>query len=277
MDAEFLDIERAGYEVGVNPFMGKFRRVFRFAPVSYSNKSELKNKFRERVRSELKTAFVFNYQVTLTVVLYLNHQKILETPEYGDLDNYAKTICDAIKGKGGVLIDDCQIQRIDISWIDTPTESYFELELEGDPDDFCPAETSLYEMNDGLYYPVSLQAWEAGKFVDVDPINKYFQFAFLSAMTSVKKNIRHQARLDGFPQFRAFQFGRRVSPIQWAFHPTRVADSGFTMVKRATWQADFARWASTPENAERVKTMEDMMKTYVGMLELAGGLTNRCT
>ena len=129
MDEAFLDIERKGYDAGVNPLMGSLKRTFRFPPVSYANKSELKVKFREQVRSELKTAFVFNYQVTLTVTLYLNHEKLLETSEYGDLDNHAKAICDAIKGQGGVLIDDCQIQRLDICFIDTPKDSYFEIEV----------------------------------------------------------------------------------------------------------------------------------------------------
>ncbi len=275
MDEAFLDIERKGYDAGVNPFMGSLKRTFRFPPVSYANKSELKAKFREQIRSELKTAFVFNYQVTLTVTLYLNHEKLLETPEYGDLDNHAKAICDAIKGQGGVLIDDCQIQRLDICFIDTPKDSYFEIEVQASPDDFCCADLKLYEMKDGLFYPISEKVWEAGEFIEVDPINKYFQFALLAAMTSTKRTLRHQARQEGTPQFRAFQYGRRVSPIQWSFHQTRIADAGFPIVKRPEWEADYAAWAAQPSNLERAQSMEEMMKTYTAALQLAGGLTPR--
>ncbi len=277
MDAEFLDIERKGYDAGVNPFMGSFKRTFRFAPVSYANKSELKAKFREQIRTELKTTFVFNYQVTLTVTLYLNHEKLLETPEYGDLDNHAKAICDAIKGQGGVLIDDCQIQRLDICFIDTPQDSYFEIEIQGNPDDFCCADLKLYEMKDGLFYPISEKVWEAGEFIEVDPINKYFQFLLLAAMTSTKRTLRHRARQEGTPQFRAFQYGRRVSPIQWSFHQTRIADAGYSIVKRPEWEADYAAWAAHSNNLERAQAMEEMMKTYSAALLLAGGLTTPST
>ena len=271
MDEAFLDIERKGYDAGVNPLMGSLKRTFRFPPVFYANKSELKVKFREQVRSELKTAFVFNYQVTLTVTLYLNHEKLLETSEYGDLDNHAKAICDAIKGQGGVLIDDCQIQRLDICFIDTPKDSYFEIEVQGSPDDFCCADLKLYEMKDGLFYPVSEKVWEAGEFIEVDPSNKYFQVALLAAMTGVKRTVRHQARQEGTPQFRAFQYGRRASPLQWSFHQTRIADAGFPIVKRPEWEADYAAWAAQPSNQERAKSMEEMMKTYSSALQLAGG------
>lgn len=267
MDVEFLEIERAGYELGANPSLGEWRHTFQFPPVSYSNKSDLKKQFRERLRSELKTSFVFSHQVTLTITLYLNHEKILETPEYGDLDNYAKAICDALKGKGGLLIDDCQIQRIDISWIDVPKESYFEIEMRSSPDDFNSSDLALYEMHDGLYYPVSPCVWEAGKFIEVDPINRYFQLELLLAMTSVKKSLRHKARLDGVPQFRAFQFGRRVSPVQWAFHPTRVVDAGFELVKRSIWQAEYAKWAASAENQIQSKNLSEQMAHYKTLLE----------
>jgi Holliday junction resolvase RusA-like endonuclease len=277
MEEAFLDIERKGYNAGANPLMGSLKRTFRFPPVSYANKSEQKAKFREQIRSELKTTFVFNYQVTLTVTLYLNHEKLLETPEYGDLDNYAKAICDAIKGQGGVLIDDCQIQRLDICFIDTPKDSYFEIEIQGNPDDFCCADLKLYEMKDGLFYPISEKVWEAGEFIKVDPINKYFQFLQLAAMTSTKRTLRHRARHEGSPQYRAFQSGRRVSPIQWSFHQTRIADAGYSIVKRPEWEADYAAWAAHPNNLERAQSMEEMIKTYSAELLLAGSLTTPST
>jgi len=277
MDEKSLEIERAGYEAGFNPLFGEWRRTFNFTPVSYANKSELKSQFKERLRSELKTGFVFNHQVTLTITLYLNHEKILETPEYGDLDNYAKTICDAIKGKGGVLIDDCQIQRIDISWIDVPKKSYFEIELRASPDDFSSDNIALYEMSDGLFYPVSLFVWEEGKFVKAPPVNMYFQLEYLAAITSIKRTLRHQARLEGVPQFRAFQYGRRVSPIQWAFHQTRVANSGFALIRHAAWKIEHEQWAATAENAERAKTISELVANYKASLAAAVGITNHST
>jgi len=255
MIEESFDIEQRGYDAGNNPFMGEWRRTFNFQPVSYANKSELKQRFKEKLRSELNNKFVYFHQVTLTITLYLNHEKVLETPEYGDLDNYAKSICDALKGNGGIMIDDCQIQRIDISWIDVPKESYFEIELRSSPDDFMPAELRLYEMPDKLCYPVSNLIWDNGDIVEVDLINKYVELKALATMTSVKRTLRHHVRQRGIPQFRAFQYGRRVSPIKWAFHPTRVANSGYEMVSHGEWESEFNEWASLDGNAAKVKAI----------------------
>lgn len=267
MNDEFLEIERAGFDAGVNPMFGEWRRTFGFPAVPYSSKAEAKKEFRERLRAELKSQFVFTHQVTLTATLYLNHEKVLETPEYGDLDNCAKQLCDSVKGKGGLLIDDCQIQRIDISWIDVPKDSYFELELRGSPDDFASSDVSLYEMDDGLFYPVSSSVWELGKFVEMDVMNKHFQLRHLSTMTSVKRSLRHKVRQAGAPQFRAFQMGLRVSPLQWGFHRTRVAESGFRLVPRAEWEAEYEAWASAPESAEKAKLLSESLARYKQLLE----------
>lgn len=274
MAEESFEIEQRGYDSGSNPFMGEWRKTFNFPPVSYANKSGLKQEFKDRIRNEIGNKFVYFHQVTLTITLYLNHEKILETPEYGDLDNYAKSICDAIKGAGGIMIDDCQIQRIDISWIDTPRESFFEIELRSSPDDFMPAELKLYQMPDNLYYPVSHLVWENGDIIEVDLMNKYLELQALSAMTSTKRTLRHQERQTGTPQFRAFQYGRRVSPIKWAFHPTRIADSGYQLVSKKEWEREYGDWAEKSENSEKVASIEEFMAGYIRMLELSAGITS---
>jgi Holliday junction resolvase RusA-like endonuclease len=275
MAEESFEIEQRGYESGSNPFMGEWRKTFNFPPVSYANKSELKQEFKNRVRNELGNKFVYFHQVTLIITLYLNHEKILETPEYGDLDNYAKSICDALKGNGGIMIDDCQIQRFDISWVDVPKESFFEIELRSSPDDFMPVELKLYQMPDNLYYPVSNLLWDSGSIIEVDPINKYLELKLLSAMTSTKRTLRHQIRQAGTPQFRAFQYGRRFSPMKWAFHPTRVADSSYQLVSRKEWESEYRDWAAQNENSEKVVSIDEFLVGYVRMLELSAGIALR--
>ena len=273
MKEEPFEIEQRGYDSGANPFMGKWKKKFNFPPVSYANKSELKQAFKSRIRKDLGNKFVYFHQVTLVIKLYLNHEKVLETPEYGDLDNYAKSICDALKGSGGIIIDDCQIQRIDISWIDVPKESFFEIELCSSPDDFMSADLKLYQMPDGLYYPVSNFVWSNGSIIEVDEINKYLELKTLSAMTTIKKTFRHQLRQTGTPQFRSFQYGHRVSPIKWAFHPTRIADSGYQLVSKNDWQDEYLDWAEKSENSKKVASIEECLFGYVKMLKLSVGIT----
>jgi hypothetical protein len=42
----------------------------------------------------------------------------LETSDTADLDNYAKSILDGLKGPDGILLDDTQVQTLIISYID---------------------------------------------------------------------------------------------------------------------------------------------------------------
>jgi hypothetical protein len=84
---------------------------------------------------------------------------MLETPSYRDIDNHAKQLLDTIKGHGGLLIDDCQVQHIDISWVDVPRGARFEMAIKASADDFMPLPVRLYEMPDGLCYPLSEQTW----------------------------------------------------------------------------------------------------------------------
>ena len=71
-----------------------------------------------KVHERLTNKYVFVGDISLRVVLYLDEQKMLERPSYGDIDNHAKQLLDTIKGHGGLLINDSQVQHIDISWID---------------------------------------------------------------------------------------------------------------------------------------------------------------
>jgi Holliday junction resolvase RusA-like endonuclease len=250
-----FETERKGFEMGNNPFMGEWKKTFNFPPVSYSNKSSAKRKFKEKLISQLGNNFVFSHQVVLTITLYLNEEKMLDTPEYGDLDNYAKTICDAIKGSEALLIDDCQIQRLDISWIDVPKESYFEIALKSSPDDFLPLDCNLYEMNDGLFYPISHLTWSDGEIKEFDIINKFASLKAYGAMTAVRRKVRHHLRQSGVPQFRTFQAAKFVTPIPWGFHKTRVADSGFNLINRKDWLAEYESWKNTHEQDDEINAM----------------------
>lgn len=256
------EIEERGYTAGHNPYWGEWKKTYNFPPVSYSNKSaERKQDFRNKVRAELNNKFVFCREVQLTITLYLNHEKVLETPEYGDLDNYAKSICDALKGNGGIMIDDCQIQSLHISWIDVAGEAHFEISLKSAPDDFIPARLKLYEMPDKLYYPMSDSVWEDGDILKLEPEHIYPILTVLSAITAQKKNVRHRLRLEGMASNDAFNFSRYMSPSIWAFHRTRIENSGYGIVSRKEWRASFQKWSEMDGNAGKAKEIEELLAT----------------
>lgn len=240
MDEPF-EIEARGAAEGVNPMFGEWSQKFDLEPVSYSNPGPARVVFKRAIRDQLKNQFVFVGEVCLTVTLYLDEQKMLETPDYGDLDNYAKQLLDSMKGHGGLFIDDCQVQRLDISWIDVPHGSRFEIEIRSNPDDFLPEPLKLYEMPDGLYYPISAKIWTQDGLLEARDESIFFMAEILAAMTRTKKALRHRLRQSGAPQFRAFQSGKYVSPVLRGFHRSRVVDSGYELVGLASWEQSLGR------------------------------------
>ena len=210
---------------------------FNIEPVSYSNKGNARAAFKQAIRDQLTNKFVFTGEVKLTITLYLDEQKMLETPAYGDLDNYAKQLLDSLKGKGGMFIDDCQIQQLVISWIDVPQNACFEIEINSRPDDFLLEPLKLYEMADGLYYPLSEQAWTKKGLISVsEELNLNLALNLLEK-TKSKKKWCHILRQDGVSQSRSFQHGRLFLPILMGFHRSRVENSGYKLIKRSEWES----------------------------------------
>lgn len=237
MDEPF-EIERRGAKAGINPMFGEWQQTFHIEPVSYANSGNARSAFKQAVRSQLANKYVFIGEISLRVVLYLDKQKMLETPSYGDIDNHAKQLLDTIKGNGGLLIDDCQVQHIDISWIDVPYGPRFEMAIRASPDDFLPLPLRLYEMPDALYYPLSAQVWTTSGLQALSSEQTLTLASALAEMTKRKRTLRHQLRQAGTPQFRAFQHGKYVSPTLMGFHRTRVAQSGFELIPFKTWIKD---------------------------------------
>ena len=228
---EDMTIEYEGFKNGHNPLNGEWEQTFNFSPVSYSNKSEAKTDFKTKIQSQLLEKYIFTNEIQITITLYLDEEKMLTTPEYGDLDNYAKSICDAIKGYNGLIIDDCQIQRLDISWIDVPQNPYFIISIKSLPNNFMTSENLvLYEMPDKLYYPFSEYFWEEGKLLKMHIKEKTFLINALHDLTSSKKSIKHKLRQTGNSRQHAFKSSQYLSPMYLGFHKTRIIDSGFEII-----------------------------------------------
>lgn len=52
-----------------------------------------------------------------------------------------------------------QIQHLSISWFDTIQDEYFEVFVNGRPDDFIMKDVEIYEMLNRMYYPISNKVW----------------------------------------------------------------------------------------------------------------------
>ncbi len=156
----------------------------------------------------------------------------------GDLDNYSKVICDSLKGSNGLLIDDSQIQRLEIAWIDTCKTPYFEVSISGHPDEYCIKPLRLYEMSNKMFYPISFLKWSPSGLVNVTNDNILRELFLLNFMTSTARQIRHKLRQDGLCRDDAFYQTLGINPVLKGFHKNRVTDSNFELVKFNQWMCD---------------------------------------
>lgn len=233
------EIESDGFDKGYNPMMGDYHKDFNFAPLPYGHRN--RQAFVEAVHRSVDTVkYVYYGEVKVDIELYFNEQTRLETPELADLDNYAKLICDSIKGTEGLLIDDSQIQSLHISWIDTSGINRFTLSIEGHPDEFVLKPLSLFEMPDGLFYPLSTSQWAMGKIKKITQKQKQIFLVILHRMTSNKRSVRHSFRQEGSSQLQAFWQSQSIAPILNGFHKSRIIDSGFDLYSLSEWKNSFA-------------------------------------
>jgi Holliday junction resolvase RusA-like endonuclease len=228
-------IEARGAADGINPTFGEWKKEFEIEPVSYANPGAARTAFKQAVRATLSNKFVFVGELSFTATFYLDEQKMLETPAYGDLDNYAKQLLDCFKGRGGLFIDDCQVQHLCVSWIDVSHRPRFEVKIKSRPDDFILEPLKLYEMPDGLFYPLSERVWTEAGVVEAPEGSVAVLASVLAEMTKAKKAMRHALRQEGAPQSRAFEIGKVVSPVLVGFHRSRVVASGYELVPQTTW------------------------------------------
>jgi hypothetical protein len=135
-----------------------------------------------------------------------------------------------------MLIDDCQIQALSISWIDTHLPSYFELEIKGLPDEFVQKPIKLYEMADHLFYPISEFSWTKDGVIRRDLKITRFILDAIFEMTKLSRMERHLLRKEGANKLEAFWQSHMLSPILMGYHKSHIIESGFTLISLSKWK-----------------------------------------
>ncbi|KQO05219.1 RusA family crossover junction endodeoxyribonuclease [Sphingomonas sp. Leaf242] len=249
--------ERAGANVGLNPMFGEWQHRFDFAPVPYGNGAAQRGDFRAAIQAELTNQWLYSNEIHLSITLHVDVQTVLETDETADLDNYAKSILDGLKGPNGIMIDDTQVQSLAIHWIDGYGSPSFTVETKGSPDEFVLKPQVFYEMPDGLWYPHGRRLWSEGGAAPTSDFNHYAGLSIMELMSSTKTRARAELRKGGADRLRAYQQGRYVTSIARGFHRSRIED-GFEMHGRRAWQAERQRWLA--ENGEAFAAIEKILK-----------------
>lgn len=223
------DIESDLHTRGYNPLLGELTLNYPFEPKCYE--SRFKNDFKKKIQDKFKSLhYYYDNEVKVTITLRFSEQKRYATPDIGDIDNYAKVICDSLKGVNGIMIDDTQIQSLDICWIDTCSDPEFEIVLKSLPDDFSMKPLKLIEMPNRLFYPLSQTRWTKNGPEDVTDDVFLTQVDHIKGMIQQSQNWRHELRESGYSQNEAYYMSRGISTDLRGYHKNRVLDAGFEIV-----------------------------------------------
>jgi hypothetical protein len=156
--------ERKGATAGLNPMFGDWQHRFGLAPIPYGDGGAKRAAFRKAIQAELTNKFFFTGEVRLEITLHLDVQTVLETSETADLDNYAKSILDGLKGPDGILLDDSQVQTLIISYLNTYRDPpFFDVAISSGPDDFILKPVAFYEMPGRLWHAHGRNMWTDGE------------------------------------------------------------------------------------------------------------------
>lgn len=244
---EHIEIESTGYRAGFNPMFGEWKRTFDFLPASYNNHKKVEP-FKRKVRSLLANKFVFTGKVSVSITIYGNEYKMIETGRYGDVDNYAKSIIDALKGNEGLLIDDSQVEHASIGWIDGNEEG-FEIVIKGHPDEYAMSNgLALFEMPDKLYYPIPSTLWNYGA------PKAATTFEVMIPITGIEQNLLTKAALlkylrdKGIEEDRAWETASMAGPIKLGFHSSRIRRCGLPLVAAKSWSKDRSAYLSNGDS-----------------------------
>lgn len=231
-------IESRGVSKGVNPFFGEWRKNFKFSPVASTAKADRRKEFRTAIQSAIDNKYYFTDEVKVEISLHIDKQRIRETDQTAGLDNFAKCILDCIKGKSGILIDDCQIQSLSISWIDVYNDDeWFEVEVRGHPDEFLIRDVTLYEMPDKLWYPLSNHSWSDGEAVPINEVTRLAGPLILEAMTDFSRKLRATMRASGLTRMQAYRESMYHSTGARGFHKSRV-EGEWPVVPLKEWKGE---------------------------------------
>lgn len=262
-------LERQGALASINPMFGEWQHHFQFAPVPHGNRAAQYGEFRSAMQAELKNRWLYANEVSLEIALHVDVQTTLESDSAADLDNYAKAILDGLKGPGGIMVDDTQVQSLAISWIDGYGEPTFTVAAKSSPDDFVLKPQEFYEMPDGLWYPHGRVLWTDGHAVEVSNFNHYAGLSVMELMSRTQRKARAEARKAGASRLRAYQMGRYLSTSARGFHRSRI--DAFPMHRLGEWQAERAAWAKADTGAfgkvgEVLQTMREAHDRMIAAL-----------
>ena len=107
---------------------------------------------------------------------------------------------------------------------DSYEQDYFEIKINSFHDEYIPKPIRLFEMPDGLFYPIAMELISKKLFLEV-----------IYNMTKKVKDNAHFLRINGKTKNEAYYECRGLKPILNGFHWTRIIENGFDLVSLKEW------------------------------------------
>ena len=160
-----------------------------------------------------KYDFIFTGDVNVEIDWFVSEQSRYESDSTPDIDNTTKPILDALCGKDGVLIDDCQVQSVSTGWMDRyKKDEYFTIRVK--PHFFIERVQKdgliFIEFSNKLCFPFNFDGipenMQLGVIDRVDEMisfrNKYMEKGFdyyTASRCMPSQRVFHISKIKGFP------------------------------------------------------------------------------
>lgn len=201
---------------------GEIQFTIPCAPVSQQATRAAKERFTAEVRKITEPLeYLLDGEIRLEIVWSISEYDRWETPDAPDVDNILKPLLDALCGPQGILLDDCQVQALGVSWLDWTLDTQsVEILLKFRSDEFLRKEgLSFVRFKDGLCFPIPgdirkshLQPWLQAAEAAV----KLRDATGRIARSILHGNFIHRSRLTEFPVFSLEEL--REEPLQKNIH-----------------------------------------------------------
>ena len=204
------------------PIYGELLFELNVAPVSVQSKSAAKKLFEAEVRKLTRPlTYILTGDVSVEVEWLVHERARYESDASPDVDNVIKPLLDSFAGVDGLLIDDCQIRSVGVSWIDwTRSDQQLRISFRYQPDEWT-RRSGLQFVNVGgaLCLPYESNIPTHALKLRIEHYDRMFEMSKrLEALTG-----------DHY-------LSRVVLPVQRLFHRTRI--HGFPVVELSTLKAE---------------------------------------
>jgi len=116
---------------------GKIKFEVLTMPVSLQANPQRKMELVRKIQSYFwPFKYYLSGDISVCIEWHGNEPRRYDTPHDPDVDNVIKPIIDGLSGPGSIIFDDCQVQSVMCSWIDTWGRDMLWVSIEYSPDDF---------------------------------------------------------------------------------------------------------------------------------------------